>query len=131
MAVVATSAQPKLPGASPGNRGVWCCAWVLAAGMSAGVASPLAASPPFQGLTETPPNESLQRLWPTALVGSQSRLLMPLMACYDISLPCGVKCGQPPLLTGYRGTPAMDTDALEHLLFRVAELVDDLRDVRA
>ena len=36
-----------------------------------------------------------------------------------------------PLLTGYRGTPAMDTDALEQLLLRVAQLADDLRGVRA
>ena len=30
-----------------------------------------------------------------------------------------------PLLTGYRGAPAMDTDALEQLILRVAELAKD------
>ena len=30
-----------------------------------------------------------------------------------------------PLLTGYRGTPSMDTDALEQLLLRVAQLAED------
>ena len=30
-----------------------------------------------------------------------------------------------PLLTGYRGTPGMDTDALEQLLLRVAQLAED------
>ena len=34
-----------------------------------------------------------------------------------------------PLLTGYRGTPAMDTDALERLLLRVAQLADDFSEV--
>jgi acyl-CoA synthetase (NDP forming)/GNAT superfamily N-acetyltransferase len=34
-----------------------------------------------------------------------------------------------PLLTGYRGTPAMDTDALEQLLLRVAQLAEDLPEV--
>jgi acyl-CoA synthetase (NDP forming)/GNAT superfamily N-acetyltransferase len=34
-----------------------------------------------------------------------------------------------PLLTGYRGTPAMDTDALEKLLLRVAQLADDFPEV--
>jgi len=34
-----------------------------------------------------------------------------------------------PLLTGYRGTPAMDTDALEQLLLRVAELAEDFPEV--
>ena len=34
-----------------------------------------------------------------------------------------------PLLTGYRGTPAMDTDALEQLLLRVARLAEDFPEV--
>jgi acyl-CoA synthetase (NDP forming) len=34
-----------------------------------------------------------------------------------------------PLLTGYRGAPAMDTDALEQLIFRVAELAKDFPEV--
>ena len=34
-----------------------------------------------------------------------------------------------PLLTGYRGTPAMDTDALEQLLLRVAQLAEDFPEV--
>jgi acyl-CoA synthetase (NDP forming) len=34
-----------------------------------------------------------------------------------------------PLLTGYRGAPAMDTNALEQLLLRVAELAKDLPEV--
>jgi acyl-CoA synthetase (NDP forming) len=34
-----------------------------------------------------------------------------------------------PLLTGYRGTPAMDTDALEQLLLRVAKLAEDFPEV--
>jgi acyl-CoA synthetase (NDP forming) len=34
-----------------------------------------------------------------------------------------------PLLTGYRGTPAMDTDALEQLLLRVAQLAEDFAEV--
>ena len=34
-----------------------------------------------------------------------------------------------PLLTGYRGTPAMDTGALEQLLLRVAQLADDFPEV--
>ena len=34
-----------------------------------------------------------------------------------------------PLLTGYRGTPAMDTEALEQLLLRVAQLAEDFPEV--
>jgi acyl-CoA synthetase (NDP forming)/GNAT superfamily N-acetyltransferase len=34
-----------------------------------------------------------------------------------------------PLLTGYRGTPAMETDALEQLLLRVAQLAEDFPQV--
>jgi acyl-CoA synthetase (NDP forming)/GNAT superfamily N-acetyltransferase len=34
-----------------------------------------------------------------------------------------------PLLTGYRGTPAMDTDALEQLLLRVARLAEDFPEI--
>jgi acyl-CoA synthetase (NDP forming) len=34
-----------------------------------------------------------------------------------------------PLLTGYRGTPAMDTDALEQLLLRVAQVAEDFPEV--
>ncbi len=34
-----------------------------------------------------------------------------------------------PLLTGYRGTPAMDTAALEQLLLRVAQLAEDFPEV--
>ncbi|HEU4907879.1 MAG TPA: acetate--CoA ligase family protein, partial [Propionibacteriaceae bacterium] len=34
-----------------------------------------------------------------------------------------------PLLTGYRGTPAMDTNALEQLLIRVAQLAEDFPEV--
>jgi len=34
-----------------------------------------------------------------------------------------------PLLTGYRGAPAMDTDALEQLLLRVAQLAKDFPEV--
>ncbi len=34
-----------------------------------------------------------------------------------------------PLLTGYRGAPAMDTDALEQLILRVAELAKDFPEV--
>jgi acyl-CoA synthetase (NDP forming) len=34
-----------------------------------------------------------------------------------------------PLLTGYRGTPAIDTDALEQLLLRVAQLAEDFPEV--
>jgi acyl-CoA synthetase (NDP forming) len=34
-----------------------------------------------------------------------------------------------PLLTGYRGTPGMDTDALEQLLLRVAQLAEDFPEV--
>jgi acyl-CoA synthetase (NDP forming) len=34
-----------------------------------------------------------------------------------------------PLLTGYRGAPAMDTDRLEQLLLRVAQLAEDLPEV--
>ena len=34
-----------------------------------------------------------------------------------------------PLLTGYRGTPAMDTDALEQVLLRVAQLAEDFPEV--
>jgi acyl-CoA synthetase (NDP forming) len=34
-----------------------------------------------------------------------------------------------PLLTGYRGTPAMDTDSLEQLLLRVAQLAEDFPEV--
>jgi acyl-CoA synthetase (NDP forming)/GNAT superfamily N-acetyltransferase len=34
-----------------------------------------------------------------------------------------------PLLTGYRGTAAMDTDALEQLLLRVAQLAEDFPEV--
>jgi acyl-CoA synthetase (NDP forming) len=34
-----------------------------------------------------------------------------------------------PLLTGYRGTPAMETDALEELLLRVAQLAEDFPQV--
>jgi acyl-CoA synthetase (NDP forming)/GNAT superfamily N-acetyltransferase len=34
-----------------------------------------------------------------------------------------------PLLTGYRGVPAMDTDALEQLLLRVAQLAEDFREL--
>jgi acyl-CoA synthetase (NDP forming) len=34
-----------------------------------------------------------------------------------------------PLLTGYRGAPAMDTDALEQLILRVAELASDFPEV--
>ena len=34
-----------------------------------------------------------------------------------------------PLLTGYRGTPAMDTDALEQSLLRVAQLAEDFPEV--
>jgi acyl-CoA synthetase (NDP forming) len=34
-----------------------------------------------------------------------------------------------PLLTGYRGAPAMDTDALEQLILRVAELANDFPEV--
>ena len=34
-----------------------------------------------------------------------------------------------PLLTGYRGTPAMDTEALEQLLLRVAQLAGDFPEV--
>jgi acyl-CoA synthetase (NDP forming)/GNAT superfamily N-acetyltransferase len=34
-----------------------------------------------------------------------------------------------PLLTGYRGAPAMDTDGLEQLLLRVAQLAEDLPEV--
>jgi acyl-CoA synthetase (NDP forming) len=34
-----------------------------------------------------------------------------------------------PLLTGYRGTPAMDTNALEQLLLRVARLAEDFPEV--
>ena len=35
-----------------------------------------------------------------------------------------------PLLTGYRSTAAMDTDALEQLLLRVARLAEDFPEVR-
>jgi acyl-CoA synthetase (NDP forming)/GNAT superfamily N-acetyltransferase len=34
-----------------------------------------------------------------------------------------------PLLTGYRGTPVMDTDALEQLLLKVAQLAEDFPEV--
>ena len=34
-----------------------------------------------------------------------------------------------PLFTGYRGTPAMDTNALEQLLIRVAQLAEDFPEV--
>jgi acyl-CoA synthetase (NDP forming) len=34
-----------------------------------------------------------------------------------------------PLLTGYRGTPAMDTNALEQLLLKVAQLAEDFPEV--
>jgi acyl-CoA synthetase (NDP forming) len=34
-----------------------------------------------------------------------------------------------PLLTGYRGAPTMDTDALEQLILRVAELANDFPQV--
>jgi acyl-CoA synthetase (NDP forming) len=34
-----------------------------------------------------------------------------------------------PLVTGYRGTPPMDTDALEQLLLRVARLAEDFPEV--
>jgi hypothetical protein len=34
-----------------------------------------------------------------------------------------------PLLTGYRGIPVMDTDALEQLLLRVARLAEDFPEV--
>jgi acyl-CoA synthetase (NDP forming) len=34
-----------------------------------------------------------------------------------------------PLLTGYRGIPAMDIDALEQLLLRVARLAEDFPEV--
>ena len=34
-----------------------------------------------------------------------------------------------PLLTGYRGAPAIDTDALEQLILRVAELAKDFPEV--
>jgi acyl-CoA synthetase (NDP forming) len=34
-----------------------------------------------------------------------------------------------PLLTGYRGAPAMDTDALEQLLLRVGQLAEDFPEV--
>jgi ATP-grasp domain len=34
-----------------------------------------------------------------------------------------------PLLTGHRGAPAMDTDALEQLILRVAELAKDFPEV--
>ena len=34
-----------------------------------------------------------------------------------------------PLLTGYRGSPAMDTDALEQLILKVAELAKDFPEV--
>ena len=34
-----------------------------------------------------------------------------------------------PLLTGYRGAPAMDTDALEQLILRVAELAKNFPEV--
>jgi acyl-CoA synthetase (NDP forming) len=34
-----------------------------------------------------------------------------------------------PLLTGYRGTAAMDTDGLEQLLLRVAQLAEDFPEV--
>ena len=34
-----------------------------------------------------------------------------------------------PLLMGYRGAPAMDTNALEQLLLRVAELTSDFPEV--
>jgi acyl-CoA synthetase (NDP forming) len=34
-----------------------------------------------------------------------------------------------PLLTGYRGMPVMDTDALEQLLLRVAQLAEDFPEV--
>jgi acyl-CoA synthetase (NDP forming)/GNAT superfamily N-acetyltransferase len=34
-----------------------------------------------------------------------------------------------PLVTGYRGTPAMDTDALEQLILKVAELAKDFPEV--
>jgi acyl-CoA synthetase (NDP forming)/N-acetylglutamate synthase-like GNAT family acetyltransferase len=34
-----------------------------------------------------------------------------------------------PLLTGYRGAPAMDTDALEQLLLRVGQLAEDFSEV--
>jgi len=34
-----------------------------------------------------------------------------------------------PLLTGYRGMPAMDTDALEQVLLRVARLAEECPEV--
>jgi hypothetical protein len=34
-----------------------------------------------------------------------------------------------PLLAGYRGAPAMDTDALQQLILKVAELAEDFPEV--
>jgi ATP-grasp domain len=39
------------------------------------------------------------------------------------------RAARSPLLTGYRGAPAMDTDALEQLILRVAELAKDFPEV--
>jgi hypothetical protein len=42
--------------------------------------------------------------------------------------PAGSACRNG-LLTGYRGTPAMDPDALEQLLLRVAQVAEDFPEV--
>jgi acyl-CoA synthetase (NDP forming)/GNAT superfamily N-acetyltransferase len=63
----------------------------------------------------------------TDLLGDRSFRALPLTDRDAAALWRELRAA--PLLTGYRGTPAMDTDALEQLLLRVAQLAEDFPEV--
>jgi acyl-CoA synthetase (NDP forming)/GNAT superfamily N-acetyltransferase len=63
----------------------------------------------------------------TDLLGDRSFRALPLTD-HD-ARAMWQELGAAPLLTGYRGTPAMDTDALEQLLLRVAHLAEDFSEI--
>jgi acyl-CoA synthetase (NDP forming) len=63
----------------------------------------------------------------TDLLGDRSFRAMPLTDRDAAAMWRELRAA--PLLTGYRGTPAMDTNALEQLLLRVAQLSEDFPEV--
>ncbi|HEX6758492.1 MAG TPA: acetate--CoA ligase family protein [Propionibacteriaceae bacterium] len=64
---------------------------------------------------------------PTDVLGDRSFRSLPLTDQDAAAMWRELRAA--PLLTGYRGAPAMDTDALEQLILRVAELAKDFPEV--
>jgi acyl-CoA synthetase (NDP forming)/GNAT superfamily N-acetyltransferase len=63
----------------------------------------------------------------TDVLGDRSFRSLPLTEQHAAAMWRELRAA--PLLTGYRGTPAVDTDSLEQLLLRVAELASDFPEV--